>query len=175
ATPAREQTTPPTPAAAQVAKAVGDLSRIRAIEVKSTHLGWLMAGSMPERWAPKTSETADHSLPYIVARSMLDGTITTASYEPAALADPKAAALMKLITVREDASMTALVPKQSPNSVTATLADGRVVTERVDDLPGFVARPMQRSDAEEKFARNARGAIPAAQIKRISDAVWALD
>jgi len=173
--PAQAQTQTSIPAAAKVAKSVGDLTRIRAIEVKSTHLGWLMAGSMPERWAPKTSETADHSLPYIVARSMLDGTITTASYEPAALSDPKAAALMKLITVREDASMTALVPKQSPNSVSATLADGRVVTERVDDLPGFVSRPMQRSDAEEKFARNAKAILPAVQLKRISDAVWALD
>ena len=173
--PAQAQTQTAIPAAAKVAKAVGDLSSIRSIEVKSTHLGWLMAGSMPERWAPKTSETADHSLPYIVSRAMLEGTITTASYAPAALRDPKAAALLKLITVREDASMTALVPRQSPNSVTATLADGRVVTERVDDLPGFVGRPMQRADAEAKFERNAKAVLKSAQIERIADAVWALD
>jgi 2-methylcitrate dehydratase len=82
---------------------------------------------------------------------------------------------MKLITVREDPTMTALVPKQSPNSVTATLADGRVVTERVDDLPGFVNRPMSRADAEAKFGRNAKALMNAAQIRRISDAVWSLD
>jgi len=173
--PAQAQTQTAIPAAAKIAQAVGDLSRIRAIEVKSTHMGWQMAGSMPERWAPKTSETADHSLPYIVARAMLDGTITSASYAPEALRDPKAAALLKLITVREDPTMTALVPKQSPNSVTATLADGRVITERVDDLPGFVDRPMQRGDAEAKFERNAKALLNAAQIRRISDAVWNLD
>ncbi|HXJ02659.1 MAG TPA: MmgE/PrpD family protein [Micropepsaceae bacterium] len=173
--PAQAQTQTAIPAAAKVAKAAGDLSRIRAIEVKSTHLGWLMAGSMPERWAPKTSETADHSLPYIVARAMLDGTITTASYAPERLRDPKAAALLKLITIREDATMTALVPKQSPNSVTATLDDGRVISERVDDLPGFVSRPMQRADAEEKFERNAKTLLKSAQIKRVSEAVWNLD
>jgi 2-methylcitrate dehydratase len=173
--PAQAQTQTAIPAAAKVAKAAGDLSRIRAIEVKSTHLGWLMAGSMPERWAPTTSETADHSLPYIVARAMLDGTITTASYAPDSLRDPKAATLRKLITVREDASMTALVPKQSPNSVTATLDDGRVLTERVDDLPGFVGRPMQRADGQSKFERNAKGVVKSAQIQRISDAVWNLD
>ena len=173
--PAQAQTQTAIPAAAKIAQAVGDLSRIRAIEVKSTHMGWQMAGSMPERWAPKTSETADHSLPYIVARAMLDGTITSASYAPEALRDPKAAALMKLITVREDASMTALVPKQSPNSVTATLADGRVITERVDDLPGFVVRPMQRADAEAKFERNDKAVLRPGQIQRISDAVRSLD
>jgi len=173
--PAQAQTQTAIPAAAKIAQAAGDLSRIRAIEVRSTHFGWLMAGSMPERWAPKTSETADHSLPYIVARAMLDGTITSASYAPEALRDPKAAALMKLITVREDASMTALVPKQSPNSVTATLDDGRVITERVDDLPGFVVRPMQRADAEAKFERNAKAVLKPGQVQRISDAVWSLD
>ena len=173
--PAQAQTQTAIPAAAKIAQAAGDLTRIRAIEVKSTHLGWLMAGSMPERWAPKTSETADHSLPYIVARAMLDGTITTASYAPEALRDPKAAALMKLITVREDPTMTALVPLKSPSSVTATLNDGRVITERVDDLPGFVSRPMQRADAEAKFERNAKAIMTSAQIKRISDAVWSLD
>jgi 2-methylcitrate dehydratase len=173
--PAQAQTQTAIPAAAKIAQAAGDLSRIRAIEVRSTHFGWLMAGSMPERWAPKTSETADHSLPYIVARAMLDGTITSASYAPEALRDPKAAALMKLITVREDASMTALVPKQSPNSVTATLEDGRVITERVDDLPGFVVRPMQRADAEAKFERNGKAVLKPGQIQRISDAVWSLD
>jgi 2-methylcitrate dehydratase len=106
---------------------------------------------------------------------MLEGTITTASYAPEALRDPKTAALLKLITVREDPSMTALVPRQSPNSVTATLVDGRVLTERVDDLPGFVSRPMSRADAETKFERNAKAILKPAQIKRISDAVWNLD
>ena len=173
--PAQAQTQTAIPAAAKLGKSIGDFSRIRGIEVRSTHLGWQMAGSMPERWAPKTSETADHSLPYIVARSMLDGTITTASYAPDALRDPKAAALMKLITVREDAGMTALVPNKSPNSVTATLDDGRVVTERVDDLPGFVSRPMSRADAEEKFERNAKTILKPGQLKRVSDAVWTLD
>jgi 2-methylcitrate dehydratase len=173
--PAQAQTQTAIPAAAKVARAVGDLKRVRSIEVRSTHMGWQMAGSMPERWAPKTSETADHSLPYIVARAMLDGTITQASYTPQALRDEKAAVLMKLITVREDASMTALVPRKSPNSVTATLDDGQVISERVDDLPGFIGRPMTRADAQAKFERNARAVLKPGQLDRIANAVWALD
>lgn len=172
--PAQAQTQTAIPAAAKVAGAVGDLSRIRSIEVKSTHMGWLMAGSTPERWAPNTSETADHSLPYIVARAMLDRTITPASYSPGALRDPKAAALLKLITVREDPALTAMAPRQ-PNSVAATLDDGRVITERVEDLPGFAGHPMQREDAEAKFERNTKAILKPGQMQRISDAVWSLD
>jgi 2-methylcitrate dehydratase len=59
--------------------------------------------------------------------------------------------------------------------VTATLDDGRVITERVDDLPGFVVRPMQRADAEAKFERNAKAVLKPGQVQRISDAVWSLD
>ena len=70
----------------------------------------------------------------------MDGTITTASYGPEALHDPRVVTLLKLTTVREDPMLTALAPKQSPNVVAATLDDGRVVTERVDDLPGFAGR-----------------------------------
>jgi 2-methylcitrate dehydratase len=173
--PAQAQTQTAIVAAAKLARSLGDLSRIRAIEVKSTHMGWLMTGSTPERWAPTTSETADHSLPFIVARSMLDGTITPASYAPASLRDPKAAALMRLLTVREDPALNALLPRQSPNVISATLDDGRIVSERVDDLPGFAARPMQRADAEAKFARNAQGMATSTQITRIADAVWNLD
>ena len=106
---------------------------------------------------------------------MLDGTITASSYAPEALRDPKVLALMKMITVREDAALTALVPQKSPSSVAATLDDGRVVMERVDDLPGFIGRPMSRTDAEAKFARNAKAIVTPAQIGRISDAVWNLE
>jgi 2-methylcitrate dehydratase len=55
------------------------------------------------------------------------------------------------------------------------LDDGRVISERVDDLPGFAGRAMSRADAEAKFARNAKGVLKPGQLERISNAVWAVD
>jgi len=173
--PSQAQTQTAVPAAVKVAQSVGDVKRIKSIEIRTTRSGWFNAGRTPDRFAPDTSESADHSLPYIVARAMLDGTITTASYTPAALHDPRAVALLKLTTVREDPMLTALAPRQSPNVVAATLEDGRVVTERVDDLPGFVGRPMRRADVEEKFQRIAKSVLTSSQMARISDVVWGLD
>jgi len=172
--PSQAQTQTVVPAAAKVAQAVGDLKRIRGIEIRTTRSGWFNAGRTADRFAPETSESADHSLPYIAARAMLDGTITTASYTAEALHDPRVVALLKLTTVREDPMLTALAPKQSPNVVAATLDDGRVVTERVDDLPGFVGRPMQRADVEEKFQRVTKSILARSQMQRISDVVWGL-
>jgi 2-methylcitrate dehydratase len=173
--PSQAQTQTAVPAAAKVAQSVGDLKRIRSLEILTTRSGWFNAGRTPDRFAPETSESADHSLPYIVVRTMLDGTITTGSYSPQALHDPRAVALLKLTTVREDPMLTALAPRKSPTIVSAMLDDGRVVTERVDDLPGFVGRPMQRADVEGKFQRIARSMIPLSQMTRISELVWGLD
>ena len=173
--PAQAQTQTAVVAAATVAQKVGDLSRIRSIEIRSTRLGWYNAGRTPDRFAPETPETADHSLPYIVARAMVEGTITPQSYAPEVLHDPRVVALLKVTTVREDPTLTALAPRQSPNIVTATLDGGHVVSERVDDLPGFASRPMQRADVEDKFQRITKSILTSAQIARIAQAVWDLD
>src|SRR5262249_56436655 len=41
-----------------VAKEVGALERIAAIEIATTRRGYQRAGSEPEKWAPETRETA---------------------------------------------------------------------------------------------------------------------
>src|SRR5258707_4198070 len=62
-------------AAIAVAREAGSLERITAIEIAATRRGYQMTGSEPEKWAPDTRETADHSMPYIAARAMFDGEI----------------------------------------------------------------------------------------------------
>ena len=34
----------------------------------------------PEKWAPKSRETADHSVPFCVAAALLDGDVTSAYF-----------------------------------------------------------------------------------------------
>ncbi|WP_423381396.1 MmgE/PrpD family protein [Burkholderia sp. LMG 32019] len=173
--PAQGLTQTSIPAAIEVAAQVGDLGRIRSIEIATTQVGYVTAGKDRQKWAPETSETADHSLPYIVARAMLDGDITTASYTPAALRDPKLHALIERITVVEDPALTARYPQYAPNRVTAVTDDGRKFTREVDDLPGFPHHPMMRADFETKFTRCVRPYWKAAQTRRTLDWLWGLD
>jgi 2-methylcitrate dehydratase len=107
------------PAAVAVAQEAGGIGRIARIEIATTRVGYSNAGRDPEKWAPKTKETADHSLPYIVARAMFDGDITNASYAPDKISDQRILDFMKRITVREDPALTALQPKAVPNRVPA--------------------------------------------------------
>jgi 2-methylcitrate dehydratase len=162
-------------AATAVAKEVGDLDRVASIDIATTNRGYVMAGSEPEKWAPDTRDTADHSLPYIVARAMFDGDITNESYAPEKLRDPKILAIMKKIAVNEDPAFATPRGNAPSTRITAKLDDGRQVVRQVDNMPGFPGKPMERSDAERKFRGNVARHWPAEHIRAVLDPLWGLE
>ena len=129
-------------AAIEVAKEVGSLERIATIEIATSRRGYERTGSEPEKWDPKTRETADHSLAYITARAMFDGDINNESFSEQKFRDPAVLAFMQKIKVAEDPALTARTGGAVPTRVTATLSDGKRITREADHAPGFAARPM---------------------------------
>ena len=162
-------------AGVQIAKEVSSLDRISAIEIATTRRGYERTGSEPEKWSPKTRETADHSLPYITARAMFDGDITNESFAPEKFHDPAVLALMRKIKVGEDPSLTARVGGAVPTRITAILVDGQRIVREVDYAPGFAERPMSRAEVERKFSSNVGKRWPKERTDAILHALWALD
>jgi 2-methylcitrate dehydratase len=159
-----------------IANEVGDLDRLAAIEIATTRRGYEQTGRDPEKWTPDTRDTADHSLPYITARAMFDGEINNDSYAPEKLRDPRILAFMRKIKVSEDPALTARTgPSTVPTRLTAILADGRRIVREVDDVPGFVGRPMGRADIERKFRSNIGKRWPDERTNANLRALWALD
>jgi 2-methylcitrate dehydratase len=163
------------PAAVDLAKEIGNLDRIVAIEIGTTLRGYQMAGSEPEKWTPDSKETADHSLPYIAARAMFDGDIDNDSYAPEKLHDPSILAFMRKITVKVDPAFATLTINVPPTRLTATLDGGRRITRLVDSLPGFPGQPMSRADVERKFRSNIGKRWPQERTETILQALWAID
>jgi 2-methylcitrate dehydratase len=161
--------------AIEIAKEVGSLDRISAIEIATTRRGYQRTGSEPEKWAPKTRETADHSLPYIVARAMFDGGITNETFAPDKFRDPAILAFMQKITVAEDPALTARVGGAVPTRITAILVDGQRIVREVDHAPGFADRPMSRDEVESKFRGNVGRRWPKQRTDAILHALWALE
>ena len=159
----------------EVAKEAGSLDRIAAIEIATTRRGFLRTGSEPEKWSPKTRETADHSLPYITARAMFDGTITNDSFAPQKFRDPAVLAFMQKIKVAEDPVLTARGGTAVPTRVTATLTDGRTISREVDHAPGFAERPMSRADVETKFRGNVGKRWSKTRTDDVLKALWTLE
>jgi 2-methylcitrate dehydratase len=60
----------------------------------------------PAKWDPQNEETADHSVPYLIARGLLDGEIFLNSFTRAKFTDPAARAIMAKISIHEVPDMT---------------------------------------------------------------------
>ena len=156
-----------------LAKKIGSIDRIAALEITAHPRGYEQAGRDPEKWTPQNRDTADHSLPYLAARAMVDGDITNASYAPDKLKDPKILALMKKTTVRPDPDFAKQPKGNAPATrLTATLTDGTTVTHQVDNMPGFPGMPVDRAGMEHKFRSNTQGRWPAAKTDAILKALW---
>jgi 2-methylcitrate dehydratase len=173
--PAQGMTLTAISAASKVRKEIGDLNKIASVEITTTNFAYISAGKDLEKWAPETRDTADHSLPYIVARALVDGDITHDSFSLSAVRDPQIRDLMKKITVKPDEALTAMVPKSLPNRITATLTDGRTISHQVNEIPGFASMPMQRTDFEIKFRKNVAKYMPEQQQRQALDYLWTMD
>jgi 2-methylcitrate dehydratase len=164
-------------AAIELRKEVGPdpFERIESVLVETHEAGYTILGKDTEKWSPQTRETADHSLPYIVAAALLDGRVDLGTYAPRRLHDQRMRTLMERIEVREDASLTRLYPRRIANRVTLKLKGGRILTKTVDDPKGHLTNPMTKEEVEWKFSALAKRFLPDRRVEKIIDLVWSID
>ena len=128
-----------------------DWRELEDIEIGVYTFAFTEIGSEPEKWDPKTRETADHSLPYIFARTLIDGTITLAAFEESSYRDPTLRPLMKKIRVQVDPEVEAIYPKVVSMKVKATKQDGTTISIFPRDPLGHTNNPMKGGDITAKF------------------------
>jgi 2-methylcitrate dehydratase len=157
-------------AALELRKSLAPADAVR-IDVFTNKFTWFEIGSEPPKWDPQTRETADHSLPYILARTMVDGSITTGSYSEDKIRDPSLRPLMSKITVTVDDALEALVPRMAMR-VVATASDDRQHTVEIFDPKGQPNNPMQDHDIEDKFNAMAVPVLGATRCRHALAAWW---
>jgi 2-methylcitrate dehydratase len=138
-------------AAFELRKAIGDPRRITSIEIATFRTAVEIIGQDPEKWRPKTRETADHSLPYCTAVALVDGQVTADQFSDERLADPALLDLVARTTVVEDPELTAGYPAGIPNRVKVTLNDGSVQMLEMAFPPGHDKNPLTDEQLHEKF------------------------
>lgn len=162
-------------AALELRPQIPDCAQIQSFDIYSFDAAVDIIGKDPEKWRPKTRETADHSLPYCTAVALVDGDVTLNSFSDERLKDESLLGLVAKIKVLRDASLTARYPRGIPNRLVVTLNDGRKLTAENEFPRGHDQNPMSDQEVEAKFHRMAEGRLNAAQQRRVLDLCWHLE
>ncbi|MCL5270291.1 MAG: MmgE/PrpD family protein [bacterium] len=122
-----------------------------------------------------TKEEADHSLPYIIAAALLDGTIMPPQYEEARIRREDVQSLLRRIAVRPREDFSRRFPGEMPCRLVATLRDGRVLEKEKRDYEGFLTRPTTWEQAAGKFKRLSAAALSPDRQSAIIEIVAGLE
>jgi 2-methylcitrate dehydratase len=149
-----------------------DAGNLKAIDVFCSKFTWFEIGSEPEKWDPQTRETADHSLPYIFARTLVDGPIRVSSFDDEPVRDASLRPLMAKVKVIADEAIEALSPEKTVIRVVATTLDGATHRVEVVNPLGHPDNPMQDQHIEEKFIALAEPALGEQRCKTALQRWW---
>src|SRR5262245_12278750 len=162
-------------AALQLRPQVGDVRNVKSIDIHTFDAAVDIIGKDPEKWRPRTRETADHSLPYCTAVALADGDVTLAQFEPSRFTDAALLDLVARVKVHRDHALSARYPRGIPNRLTIKLADGRQLVREVEFPRGHARNPMTDAEVEHKFRTLVEPRYGKQQADRILAACWELE
>lgn len=129
----------------------------------------------PSKYDPRTKETADHSLPYVIAAAVADRQVTPAQFTPAKIADPRIRDILPRVKVVADPEIEAVFPELQRVVVTIRTTSGQEVSRQLDFPKGDPRNPLTDTEIEEKFDALSAPVLSAEGRQRIKDAVWGLE
>jgi 2-methylcitrate dehydratase len=131
--------------------------------------------SDPSKYDPRTRETADHSLPYVIAAAIVDRQVTPMSFTLEKIMDPRLRAQLRKVELIGDPEVDEAFPALQRTIVKITTTDGQVLTRELDYPKGDPRNPLTDTEIEEKFSALAEGVLSASAQKRLRRAIWHLD
>ena len=129
----------------------------------------------PERWDPKTRESADHSGPYLIGAALVDGAITEETMTPHRFRDPGILSVVKKIEVKEDKQYSAAYPQALNCRFEARLKSGKVVSVHQANPKGHVANPLSDQELEGKFLKQACPLLGEKPARALLERLWNLE
>ena len=130
-------------------------------------------GSDPEKIT--TKEQADHSLPYLLAVALLDGTVMPAQFLPDRINRTDVQRLLGKVVVRPDDQYTREYPTHMPAKITVRLKNATVRTHTSQGFPGMPSQPFTWQDAVDKFDQLVDGRLDNSLSDEIKHAVQSLE
>ena len=153
-----------------------DPHEIETLTISTYQLAYDRTAADRELWAPRTRETADHSILIAVALTLLDGEITPQSFSRERFRDADVLALIARTRVEVDEKFTREFVQEIQNCrITTKLSNG---TEHVSHLrftPEQIIQGPSDAEIEDKFERLTCGILLPNEQRRLLDALWRLE
>jgi 2-methylcitrate dehydratase len=121
------------------------------------------------RYEIDARETADHSLPYCVAVSLVDGKYDIGQLNAQRWNAPEVQTMIRNVKCVHDRAMDARFPPDRPSRVTIALKDGRTLSREVAYPKGDYRSPFSDAELAAKFRTLAAGVLSPAQQERAID------
>ena len=131
--------------------------------------------SDPSKYDPRSKETADHSLPYVIAAALVDRQVTPAQFTMEKIMDPEIREQLKKVEVVADPEIEKVFPALQRVVVNITTVEGRTFTQQLDFPKGDPRNPLSDQEVEEKFSALAEGVLSTRAQKKLKNAIWNLE
>ncbi len=151
---------------------VDDVTEIR---LQTFPAGYEVMGSGEANWQPETRESADHSLPFVMAVALMEGSVEIRHYDQLFYKRPDVRALMRKISVQIGEEPVAAWPDLPLNIVDVELKSGKVFSTKVAYHLGHFKRFMTDEEQERKFRPLAEPLLPKRQVDDLIACLRRLD
>jgi 2-methylcitrate dehydratase len=153
------------------------VEEIERIDLETYWLAYSEIGMEPQKWDPQTRETADHSLPYMLAVALVDGDLTRESFSEERIHDPRLRSLMNRIHIAENQEHNARFPAELPCRIAIRLTDGSEIVDEIAWPKGHLRNPVSDDEIDRKFDGLIRGMSNADTevCEALRAALWTFD
>ena len=129
----------------------------------------------PSKYDPRTKETADHSLPYVIAAAVADRQVTPLQFTEAKIMDPVIRAQLPKVKVIADPEIEAVFPELQRVRVVVSTTDGRSFEKELDYPKGDPRNPLTDGEISGKFRALGAGIASAEDLERMQSAISRTD
>ncbi|MFH5797017.1 MmgE/PrpD family protein [Haladaptatus sp. CMAA 1911] len=114
----------------------------------------IIGGGEGSRYEVETKAQADHSLPYMLAVSLIDREMTNAQYDPDRIRQDDVQELLRTVEVEEDEELTERFEAgEMPATIDVVMDDGTTYHVEKDHFAGHPNNSMSWGQVESKFER----------------------
>lgn len=126
-----------------------------------------------DAFAPRSRETADHSLPYIVTVALFDGLVDNDSFSRLRYEDPGLRSfLMSRVKVHADDSLALGSAGGFPVRLEIETTDSKRITERAEKAPGHRDNPLTDGQLTEKVVGNCEPLLGRMEAEAFAEMLW---